>query len=385
MPPNKSAEVQLKFFGKDEILRIIDTRKSIVKYLGRESTLCPLIGSEIKLVEIGKGKGGMVFSITFPGMGDKKYVVKRLEGVNFLRCQTTTKSTYGKTNGKGTITVPSKSYVCDEERYSEYVLSVLVGELYRKGECINFIDTFDFATCLKPVSNQYIFMERIDNVLKTIADCVFTEDYSIGMRAVIQLLFAIAIYQRKYKIVHGDLHLDNVFVEYVTPTTEFGGQKLAECDYFYYQIGKKTIYLPYTPFIIKIGDWGLSCKYSEPMVMNSNTMRDGYDQYEGFGPWIPNFYTETYDAVLSIGRCMLFAQDNSEMQTLFAEMMGKPDGEHVFYDYHTTQLNPESMRQKSEYWNDKDILTPYDMLTKGKSLAKYRKKPAGKGARIGTL
>lgn len=386
----------MKFFGKDEVLKIVDTRKSIVEFLTKESTLCPLIGSEIKMVEIGDGTQGIIFNITFPGMGNKKYVAKLISPLlgidqntgekvraerteSSVKCLSSEAYEFPKTNGDGVVVIPAESYLCDDETYSEYVLSVLVSEMYRKGECINFIDTFDFATCNSPIFKQYIFMDKIDDVLMKMTKCAFPESQpEVGMGACIQILFAIASYQQ-YKIVHGDLHLDNIFIEYITPETKFGGNLLSEADYFYYEIGGQRVYLSYTPYIIKIGDWGLSCKYSEPMVLNAYTVATGYDK------WIPNYYNETYDAILALGRCVYNAQSNDDMQLLFAEMMGTIDNRATLFNYMNVQLHPQSKRQSPKYWDNEKFVPPRKLLTEGKSLEKYRKKPSGKGIRLGTL
>ena len=378
-------DVHLKFDGKDELLKILYTTGNVVEYLTKENTLCPLLGSEIELEEIGKGKYGTAFSMTFPGMGKKRYVAKRTSGVNHESCLTDYEKDYEKNDeGGGIVSVPEQGYVCESETYSEYIIGVLVGELYRKKECINFIDTFDFATCKKPISYQYVFMEQIDADLQSIHSAALGTIKN-GMSIVIQILFAIAMYQTKYKLVHNDLHLGNVFIEYITPTTTFDGNTLADADYFYYEIGDEKIYLPYSPYIVKIGDWGMACKYSDPMVLNEAVIDDN------FGGSMPNFYTVNYDSIFALSMCIGYATEDEEMHNVFAELLtGKTSQDSaidskVYTEYINDDITEGLGRPKSYMWTDGEVLSPGVLLATGKSLDKYRKKPAGKGVRIGTL
>ena len=113
----------------------------------------------------------------------------------------------------------------------------------------------------------------------------------------IQTLFAIASYQAKFKISHNDLHTGNVFVEFVTEKTEFNEKKLIEADYYHYEINGKSIYFPAIPVIVKIGDYGKSVKYTEPIIGDKYVFDSGYEQGDGTGPWIPNTYLAQYDSL----------------------------------------------------------------------------------------
>ena len=72
-------KIRVIFEGNEELLNIISTHDEISKILGVPNEKCPLIDTEIKLTkEIGRGNFGTVFLITFPGLGAKKYVVKKI-------------------------------------------------------------------------------------------------------------------------------------------------------------------------------------------------------------------------------------------------------------------------------------------------------------------
>lgn len=113
----------------------------------------------------------------------------------------------------------------------------------------------------------------------------------------IQTMFAIATYQLIYNISHNDLHDDNVFVEFVTDKTMYDGKFLIDADWYHYSFQGNDIYVPAIPVIVKIGDYGLSVKYSDPIIGNKTVFETGYDQYDYIGPWIPNKYIPQYDSL----------------------------------------------------------------------------------------
>ncbi len=356
--------INLIFQGNEEIIKIVNSGDSIVKILGYPSNdKCPLIGAEIKLQNrVGKGAFGKVYLITIPGMGTKKYVIKRgnvefdaqrmkLDDViTFLKdknlswddvkplqtqknidrfengmgndvmtfifpanlClisdypETFTRIPQGKTLTK--TTVPTGSYLCDTNVYSEYVIGVYMGKLYRDRVCINFFDVYSMFTCLNNKKNpnnffQYIIMDKIDGDLSSCQRCADSQlfvgknPFDLIDSIYVQTLIAIACYQKKYQISHNDLHTGNVFLEYVTKDTEFNGQKLFDAQWFHYIVNGQNIYLPATDVIVKIGDFGLSVKYSTPIIGDKYVFETGYDQGDGNGPWIPNIYMQAYDSL----------------------------------------------------------------------------------------
>jgi len=225
--------------------------------------------------------------------------------------------------------------VCSDIQYSEYIIGVLCGDLYRRGISANFFDVFGFATC--PEKSlvyldvaQYVFMERIDKPARKIRKCIFEKSAQfpdkfrkvIPTVLLIQIIHAIATYQSAYQIQHNDLHDDNVFVEFIRPGTVFAGQNLDDADWFHYKIGDVDLYLPWVPLIAKIGDFGLSVKYSEPIVGDKSSLTYGYDQGDGDGPWVPNWFSVSSD-MLFITR--IFYKNNPKntfIKNLMARMLG---------------------------------------------------------------
>lgn len=390
-----SVTTEFKFHGRREALDIIDTGGDLVGYLGTQSAECPLIGSDIQLVEkLGEGAFGAAFLIKIKGMGTKEYVAKRtdkeaniveaeisdvtfpatlgdvaegmqkkytsskeviiaLNGGDSRRviaspqekilfpeyadmCLTTKEKQYKRLDKKGYVKIPAGSYVCHNIQYSEYIIGVLCGDLYRRGTSANFFDVFGFATCPGKLVYagrdvaQYVFMERIDKPARAIRKCIFEKSAQfpdkfrkvIPTVLLIQILHAIATYQSVYQIQHNDLHDDNVFVEFIRPGTVFAGQNLADADWFHYKIGGVDLYLPWVPLLAKIGDFGLSVKYSEPIVGDKSSLTYGYDQRDGDGPWVPNWFSVSSDMLFITRIFYKKNPKNTFIKNLMARMLG---------------------------------------------------------------
>jgi|SRR5579862_1591555 len=233
------------------------------------------------------------------------------------------------------IIVPKGSYICSENAYSEYVIGAYLSNLYDSRQCINFFKMFSMFTCKnndEPGLNlkyyQYIFMDRIDGTALNIFGkknqngtlqrynnvCERLSNYFARGRVCdqlniingvyIQTIFAIIAYQEKYKVSHNDLHTENVFVEYINDNTRFKGNYLKNADWFSYGIRGRKVYFPAIPVIVKIGDFGLSVKYSKPIVGDEYVFKTGYWQtdpntgtWDQNGPWIPDTFTPSYDGL----------------------------------------------------------------------------------------
>lgn len=348
--------LKLFYERKKEFIDYLDTNKSLSKYLTRKSVICPLIGSEITLdYELGSGEEAVVFSIKISGE-TKNYAAKRYDSQgeiifiqgngkrtykdelssfkekeifkicefndispseivkndiyiqipSFLIKSPCSKKTTYKRNDNGYLqNIPENSSIC-EPRYSEFAISMLVGTFLSTKKSINFIDSFCFATCpakdigkpqLHAIFPQYFFMEKLSRM--NISDYLLRIDpyrkkYQLQNSIAIQLLHSIAVIQ-SHSIVHGDLHLGNVFSFPIFVSTEWNGEKLMEANYFRYSIGKNSIYIESEASLIKLGDWGFSVKYSSPMIGNVNVIENNVGQNER--NIIPNFYNEAYDVM----------------------------------------------------------------------------------------
>ena len=92
--------------------------------------------------------------------------------------------------------------------------------------------------------------------------------------------------------------MGNVFIEYINENNVvFDNQELKNANYFHYSIRGYNIYIPATDVLVKIGDFGLSVKYSYPVIGDKEVFESGYDQQDGDGPWIPNIFIPSYDSL----------------------------------------------------------------------------------------
>ena len=320
----------------EELLRIYDSGESIVKFLTGDTkynkVVCSgILGKHIKInEELGRGVFGAVYSISLPGTNNRQYVLKQTlntpDSETMSHCLVTKTQIYQNNSTDKQIIVNQGNYVCNNEMYSEYMIGILVAQLFKNGLVdkrennyynINFIDVLNFTTCYKPSAVQYIFMERITTDLDSFMDKYMsvskkskggstkTEVKEINMISIIyQLIIAILFYQDIYKISHNDLHAGNIFLEKITDNTMYAGKNIKGYTHLSYKIKGKTIYIPLGEYIVKIGDWGQACKYSPRQVLNYMVMDERFYDEKPNGEiqyTTPNWFSKQYDFVYSLG------------------------------------------------------------------------------------
>jgi hypothetical protein len=432
-----SQSIDFEFHGRKETLDIIDTGKEIVEYLSSQSYECPLIGSKIEMVnQMGQGEGAKVFLIR-TDLGTKEYVAKKIEtnavereinleskhslqdlsdklmkeeGISskititinggnpkkmFIGevsllipyyaglCLTEGTRSYKRTDGnKKNVTFSAGSYICRKTQYSDYMIGILCGELYRKGISVNFLNTFGFATCpstemkhgILEVS-QYIFMEKIStNVgksIKCLMDLQGKHDHILDS-LIIQILHAIFTYQTYYQLQHGDLHSQNVFLDQIDNETSFRGEKLMEYDWFHYRVKETDLYIPYTPFIVKIADFDRSVKYSQPVIACSRVLE---------GDYRPNWYTRNYDSLYVLSVMSLASEHVEKILYRVLKVRNKEEFEKKYLDpslYFALKLDILDKLPKSTY--------PEEILQNKEIFGRYMNRPSfGKIATLGEI
>ena len=134
--------------------------------------------------------------------------------------------------------------------------------------CIHFTDIYN----LIKVGNEYkMIMEYIccGNLNIDGNTHLWGEFYSPEL--FLSIFFAIATYQTK-GICHYDLHVGNIL--YIIVNEKYNPvwncKNLLDYDYFEYTIRGISFYIPRPKIIIKIVDWGLGMKYSQPKIINAN-------------------------------------------------------------------------------------------------------------------
>jgi len=373
-------------------LKLINTGGNLIKYLCGRSSLCPLLSKnkDIKYIQkLGEGVQGVVYEIDFPNKGPKQYVVKKSKEHKYHKCSQI--KSYKRFDGEGVTKVSPRSIICDQE-YSEYALALLLGDIASRGVCINFVDVFAFATCNNKNENtiyNYTFMEKAHSTLRKKVGCIFgstDKKTKLTNFLLIQILFAIATYQKEYEIVHGDLHADNIFLFY-DYNMQWKSQKITNFDYFEYKIGKTSIYLPAIPIIVKIGDLGYGVKYKKNMIGNSYVLEKGYDQGKGEGPILPNFFTKAYDLMYVLDEFREKNPSNEFIKSMVAYVAGlKSDCKDSELDKKfDTLVNPRNRRPKIKEISKLTHVTPEAILTNHSIMGKYLKKPKGNIINIGEI
>src|ERR1700685_2613320 len=71
--------VNIFYNNRQDTIKLLDTHKPIVDYLGMPGSICPLLeNSEITIKsELGRGEMGVVFDIEIPGVVQGRYAMKQ--------------------------------------------------------------------------------------------------------------------------------------------------------------------------------------------------------------------------------------------------------------------------------------------------------------------
>lgn len=430
--------IKLLFDGRENFLKIYDTGGDIVKKLtSNDPAVCPLINSSIKLKnELGRGEYGIVFSIDIDG-NQKDYVAKvvdpgaiykfipygkpgstkknfqsllRKEGYSndiiskllkyddnrknpimvptYLQNICESMKIYNRSDGRGLIHIPEGSLIC-KPSITEFILSLLCGELYKKSISVNFIDIFYFATCsnVPNVSDirQYTFMERIGGSLGSLLKSDFSKDIP---GVYLQIVHAINTYQNIYGIVHGDLHTGNVFV-IETDKVVWEKSPLASTDILEYEIDENSSFYVSSKYIVKIGDFGFGCKFSPRMVCNSGVIGEEYSTDNGGGVWIPNFYNTNYDLIHITAAIHRYYPNNEFIKAILIWMLGlKNDVDAETFrkikDEHIRAAIGERPAIKSLTTRFAHV-SPLSLLKNKVLMVNFIKKPSGKTIKAGEM
>ena len=216
----------------------------------------------------------------------------------------------------------------------------------------------------------YTLMERIDTELRKYIETGGLNDAGF-INVAIQVIHSIGMMQ-KYEIVHGDMHTGNIFLDVIDDEYKWNGQLLSKFDYFEYQCGDFSIFIPYHPVIAKIGDFGLSVKYSKPMIGDKETIKNGY------ADWLPRFFSKSYDIVYFLNFCRITCDDiNLSTPTpVFVDILTS-----IYGKSFSSQFN--NMNNRPIIENLTDDINPKSVL-ESSFFSDYRKQPPP-GSKIITL
>jgi hypothetical protein len=229
--------------------------------------------------------------------------------------------------------------MCVNPFYTEYMISLICSNFYTDGDSIHFVpvEKNSFSTCLTVQKKQKRRKQRQSNTPPTISiqeffvmDAVEGNPLSKKLLregapykdldvCLIQVLHSIAVYQRK-QISHNDLHSENILIEQILLNTKWNHQELINYAHFQYDLGDAgSLYTPFVPFLIKIIDFGLSCKYSPPPILNRRIMEgsirtlaaleNSEEKHRVVIP--PNWYFPAYDVLMFlINFCVVLFPEN---------------------------------------------------------------------------
>jgi serine/threonine protein kinase len=232
--------------------------------------------------------------------------------------------------------IPKGSFICKDSSLSEYLINIFISNLYSQQLCKNFVFTFAHVMCK---DKHYMFMERIDGDLDGIINKI-RNPHDIDS-IISQILFALYTMDI-YSINHNDLHLKNVFISYFDTLNKTNKSEKTDKVNIAYKISinepdDKTNYflLKDSPFMVKIGDFGISCKYNtrfdsfhsdkspststngndsifdKVMVLNDYVVMQKMNPAHSWNSkyMVPNFYSHNYDLIYFIfcmySRCLI--------------------------------------------------------------------------------
>jgi len=131
----------------------------------------------------------------------------------------------------------------------------------------------------KTVKNQYVVYSIIQAVDMTLGEYLsnnieiasIKNSYSNFCRILSILLFqvfhSIYVMQKYYKMVHNDLHMNNILVSFIT-TEKYCNHNLSNVDYLVYKVENKIYRIPFHDKILaKITDFGYSATYGDPQIV----------------------------------------------------------------------------------------------------------------------
>jgi serine/threonine protein kinase len=257
--------------------------------------------------QLGKGAAGTAYSFEHKFkreseayFGKKDIVVKHMTVSDVEPCKVD--YLVIGTKGKKPQKLTGDIFYCEENSaLSEFFLSMICSNF----NSVNFIDTYAYNSCekLEREIQQFVFMEKIDGTLSKLLEILETtstdkEDHDRKYDIlIIQMLHAFWC-MHSAGINHNDGHSQNIFYVEINSDTQFRDSNgilryLRDYEYVQYSFGDNndvTYYIPVKDmkYIIKVGDFGLSQKYSKPYILNSKIQQD----------WALDYFCPMYDLMI---------------------------------------------------------------------------------------
>jgi serine/threonine protein kinase len=178
----------------------------------------------------------------------------------------------------------------DNTALAEYYISLATSQLNSE----NFVDTYIYKDCISE-GIQYIFMEKIDTTfghyIKMVNEAPSIDNQRQFDAVIVQILHGLWCLHTA-GINHNDSKADNIFLKKADGYITKDGRLLQDFDYVTYDFGSGgVISIPVKDikYIVKIGDFGASQKYSEPAVLTDHIYED----------YILDYLSPFYDIMLA--------------------------------------------------------------------------------------
>jgi len=217
----------------------------------------------------------------------KKIVVKEIKVREPEICQEEKEIEIGHYEGRPRRI---KAFFCKGDlKLSEYYIGLAASELSE-----NFIQTYVYKECDN--SDAFIFMEKIDTTLMKYITDIEHQQRMVHQEfdaVVVQMLHALWLLH-KAGINHNDPKSDNIFLKKSDGYVTKDGSKLSDYDYVEFDFDSMKIRVPvkYMKYVVKIGDYGISQKYSEPAII-TEVIEYGF---------IVDYLSPFYDIMLAFSR-----------------------------------------------------------------------------------
>jgi serine/threonine protein kinase len=420
------------FADRYQTIKLLNAGSEIVNQLGTDSPKCPLMGTEIVFGKLlGKGVQGKVYSVTLPKLGNKEYVVKVTRtGVEVSRdtddpddfeedlieaaldhalplklvksfnpdpsadkifvplfqnipCLTKRPREYTNLATKKPIIVPKGVYMCEDDTFAEYAIALLCSQFVEKHQSANFIEVYDLISCLKP-RERYFFMAPIDTTIRDIRHLLFELDDDDKLiypandpleleGLYLQLVHAMAMYQ-SIGISHNDFHTANVFLK--------NSRMAPRLVYSYSIYGDKRYLQQHPNYLVKVGDLGLACKYTNVPILNTYIMENGYNN------WIPNWFSRAYDLLFITDN--LYARNPSSvlLRSSMQFILGLPIEKDTASLAKTRKLALQAGNRRpilTYLYHNLSEMSPVKLLLSEVFRTHFGKKPPGEEQVLGTL
>src|ERR1700691_2630561 len=130
--------IDIFYNNRKQTIEILNTGGKIMKYLGIPNDICPLLNDgQIQIrSQLGRSANAIVFDLYIKDFDYGRYAVKipkkTVDPESYQECLTTMDESFRDLGKRSNIIIiPKDSYLCENGVISEYLIGLLIGNLYR--------------------------------------------------------------------------------------------------------------------------------------------------------------------------------------------------------------------------------------------------------------